>query len=213
MSDLGRLSYYLGLEVLQHDGGITLNQKRYALKVLEEVGMKDCNPLHISMDSGLKLEKSEGEKDIDATGRFESIYSEPKGVTWERNETMLKKQDTVALSSCEAEFMVGTEAVRQAMWLQDLLYEVIGILFAKTVIRIDNRSVIALMKNPVFHGHSLLEAEHVPDTEQKANILTKALAWIKYKEMRELIGVHDVDKRNFKFKKEIVKVSLSEKLL
>lgn len=68
MSDLGRLSYYLGLKVLQHDGGITLNQKRYALKVLEEVGMKDCNPLHISMDSGLKLEKSEREKDIDATG-------------------------------------------------------------------------------------------------------------------------------------------------
>lgn len=60
----------------------------------------------------------------------------------------------MALSSCEAEFIAGTEAVRQAMWLQDLLYEVIGILFAKTVIRIDNRSVIALMKNPVFHGHS-----------------------------------------------------------
>lgn len=58
----------------------------------------------------------------------------------------------------------------------------------------------------------LLEAEHVPDTEQKADILTKALAWIKYKELRELIGIHDVDKRNFKFKKEIVKVSLSEKL-
>ena len=57
MSDLGLLTYYLGIEVTQHEGGITLNQKRYALKILEETGMKDCNPVQIPMDSGLKLEK------------------------------------------------------------------------------------------------------------------------------------------------------------
>ncbi|KAL1215284.1 Retrovirus-related Pol polyprotein from transposon TNT 1-94 [Cardamine amara subsp. amara] len=32
MSDLGKLTYYLGMEVCQHEGGITLNQERYALK-------------------------------------------------------------------------------------------------------------------------------------------------------------------------------------
>lgn len=36
MSDLGRLTYYLGIEVYQHEGGITLRQERYALKILEE---------------------------------------------------------------------------------------------------------------------------------------------------------------------------------
>lgn len=36
MSDLGRLTYYLGIEVAQHDGGITLNHKRYALKFLKK---------------------------------------------------------------------------------------------------------------------------------------------------------------------------------
>lgn len=65
MSDLGKVSYYLGIEVCQHDKGITLNQDRYALKILEETGMKDSNPVHIPMYAGLKLEKSEQERERD----------------------------------------------------------------------------------------------------------------------------------------------------
>ncbi|CAN6999360.1 unnamed protein product, partial [Brassica rapa subsp. trilocularis] len=50
--------------------------------------------------------------------------------------------------------MAATEAARQAIWLQDLLGEITGALFNRTTIRIDNRSAIALSKNPVFHGRS-----------------------------------------------------------
>lgn len=67
MSDLGKLTYYLGIEVSQHSEGITLNQNRYALKILEEAGMKDCNPVHTPMETGLQLSKAENEKEIDAT--------------------------------------------------------------------------------------------------------------------------------------------------
>jgi hypothetical protein len=35
MSDLSLLSYYLGIEVKQGDGGITLSQSSYAVKILE----------------------------------------------------------------------------------------------------------------------------------------------------------------------------------
>lgn len=62
MSDLGRLTYYLGIEVTQGVDGITLNQRRYAQKILEEAGMRDCNPAHIPMEPGLKLANSEEEK-------------------------------------------------------------------------------------------------------------------------------------------------------
>ncbi|KAG7559474.1 Reverse transcriptase RNA-dependent DNA polymerase [Arabidopsis thaliana x Arabidopsis arenosa] len=55
MSDLGKLTYYLGIEVTQLDGGIMLNQRRYALKIVEEAGTKDCNPVHTPMESGLTL--------------------------------------------------------------------------------------------------------------------------------------------------------------
>ena len=106
-----------------------------------------------------------------------------------------QKQDTVALSSCEAGFMAGTEAARQAIWLQDLLSEVTGEPCETVLIRIDNQSAIALTRNPVFHGKSKhihkryhfirecvengqVEVEHVPGEEQKADILTKALGRI-----------------------------------
>lgn len=73
MSDLGKLSYYLGIKVCQHDKGITLNQHRYALKILEETGMKDSNPVQIPVDAGLKLAKSEQEREIEATSYRKTV--------------------------------------------------------------------------------------------------------------------------------------------
>lgn len=50
--------------------------------------------------------------------------------------------------------MAGTEAARQAIWLQDLLSEVIGQACEKVVIRIDNQYTIVVTKNSVFHGRN-----------------------------------------------------------
>ena len=74
MSDLGNLTYYLGIEVKQHEEGITLSQIRYALNILEEYGMRDCNSVHILMEPGLKLAKSETKRDIDATNYKKVIW-------------------------------------------------------------------------------------------------------------------------------------------
>ena len=132
-----------------------------------------------------------------------------------------QKQDTVAMSSCEAEFMAGTEAARQAIWLQDLLYEVIGLPCETAVVRIDNKSAIALKKNPLFHGRNKhihrryhfirecvenghIEVEYVPGDIQKADILTKALGRVKFQVMRSLIGVQDLEKSEFRLKGENV---------
>ena len=65
MSDLGRLSSYLGIEVKQREGSIMLSQERYAAKILEEAGLKGCNAVHIPMDAGLKLSKAEEECGVD----------------------------------------------------------------------------------------------------------------------------------------------------
>jgi len=124
----------------------------------------------------------------------------------------------VALSSCETEFMAATEAAKQAIWLQELLEEVSEKPCNKVMIRLDNKSAIALTKNPVFHGRSkhihkryhfireciennLVDVQHIPGSEQKADILTKALGRIKFKEMRDLVGMKDI---NFKLKGENV---------
>lgn len=136
-----------------------------------------------------------------------------------------QKQDIVALSSCEAEFMAATEAAKQEIWLQDLLSEIMEAEVEKAVICIDNKSAIALTKNHVFHGRSkhihrrfhfirecieneLITVEHVAGKEKKADILTKALGRIKFKEMRDLIGVKDVKDCVYRLKGEIIDLSL-----
>lgn len=124
--------------------------------------------------------------------------------------------------------MAGTEAARQAIWLSDLLGEIDETLCEKVVIKIDNQSAIALTKNPVFHGRSKhihtryhfirecveagwIEVEHVPGNQQKADILTKALGRIKFKEMRSLIGVQELEEIEFKLRGEIVEISLNKR--
>ena len=46
--------------------------------------------------------------------------------------------------------------------------------------------------------------EHVPGTKQKADILTKALAKIKFKEMRSMIQVQNLSENGLKLKRENV---------
>nr|XP_020163059.2 uncharacterized mitochondrial protein AtMg00810-like [Aegilops tauschii subsp. strangulata] len=72
MSDLGLLSYYLGLEVKQEAREITICQSSYALKILEAAGMAGCKACHTPMEPRLKLCKGSPGDAIDAT-RFRSI--------------------------------------------------------------------------------------------------------------------------------------------
>lgn len=122
--------------------------------------------------------------------------------------------------------MAGTEAARQAIWLQDVLSEITGESGDRVMIQIDNQSAIALTKNPVFHGRSKhihkryhfirecvengqVEVEYVSGDKQKADILTKALGKLRFREMRDYIGVIDLTTRNFKLKGENVGSSLN----
>jgi hypothetical protein len=65
-----------------------------------------------------------------------------------------RTQKSTALSSCEAEFMALSEAMREALWLRQLLIEVdIGFVQPITI-RVDNQSAIKLAENPVQHQRS-----------------------------------------------------------
>jgi hypothetical protein len=55
MSDLGLLSFYLGMEVKQGHTSIMLRQVAYIRKLLEKSNMWDCNRCHTSMEARLKL--------------------------------------------------------------------------------------------------------------------------------------------------------------
>lgn len=51
MTDLGKLSYYLGIEVERNRGCIKFRQTAYAKKIIEKVGLKGCNLVKFPMNS------------------------------------------------------------------------------------------------------------------------------------------------------------------
>ncbi|GKA43848.1 ribonuclease H-like domain, reverse transcriptase, RNA-dependent DNA polymerase [Tanacetum coccineum] len=287
MSDLGLLAYYLGIEVTQSNGDISIKQSAYASKILKEAGMTDCNETLIPMDPGTRLTKITEGTMVNSTeyrsligclryllhtrpdlsysvGLLSRFMQEPReqhmkairqvlryvkgtkdyGITYKHNggnkihgfsdssygvntqegkgttgivfyygespiSWSTQKQATVALSSCESEFIAATAAATQALWLKRLLSKLTHSQEEKVTIQVDNKSAIALMKNPVFHGRSKhidtkyhfirecieredIQVEFVNGEYQKADILTKALPRIKFLTMRQFIGLKNL---------------------
>ncbi|GKD98282.1 uncharacterized mitochondrial protein-like protein [Tanacetum coccineum] len=67
MSDLGELTYYLGIKVSQGKDYVEIKQERYARKILKEAGMEDCNATSYPMEKDLKLSKAEDKPEVEAT--------------------------------------------------------------------------------------------------------------------------------------------------
>ena len=119
-----------------------------------------------------------------------------------------KRQPTVALSTCEAEYIGQTQATKEAVWLRGLLSQLNPSEPATrtVVIYCDNQGAMALAKNPQFHArtkhidiqhHYVREQvtagnvalEYIPTDRQVADGLTKALCKDKFERFRDLIGL------------------------
>jgi hypothetical protein len=61
------------------------------------------------------------------------------------------KQRVVTMSSCEAEYVAATSSVTQRVWLAWLLADLKQEEARPMELRVDNKSALALMKNPIFH--------------------------------------------------------------
>ncbi|RVW56411.1 Retrovirus-related Pol polyprotein from transposon RE1 [Vitis vinifera] len=70
--DLGKLKYFLGIEIAQSSSGVVLSQRKYALDILEETGMLDCKPVDTPMDPNVKLVLGQGEP-LGDPGRYRRL--------------------------------------------------------------------------------------------------------------------------------------------
>ena len=55
MTDIGEMSYFLGVEVKQNQEGIFMSQKKYAEQILSKFRMKDCKTISTPTEAGMKL--------------------------------------------------------------------------------------------------------------------------------------------------------------
>ena len=66
MTDLGKMKYFLGIEVLQFGEGIFISQKRYAMEILRRFGMENSNEVHNPIVPGSKISKDEKGVEVDS---------------------------------------------------------------------------------------------------------------------------------------------------
>lgn len=92
-----------------------------------------------------------------------------------------KTQSVVALSSCEAEYITGSFATCQGVWVKELMEELKMAIESSIQLRIDNVSAIDLAKNPISHGrikHIEVKFHFLKDMVNKGRIV---LAYCKTK--------------------------------
>ena len=120
----------------------------------------------------------------------------------------LKKQNVVALSSTEAEYIALTHATKEAIWLRYVLADVLHPDLSLFPVRLlsDNRSAITLTRDNTFHPrtkhidiryHFIREAvdnrdialEHRRTEDMPADLFTKALPRAKLEHLSRLFGL------------------------
>lgn len=117
-----------------------------------------------------------------------------------------KKQEVVALSTTEAEYIACTAAACQGVWLRRVLHDCGARIEEPTKLWCDNMSAIAIAKNPThqgrtkhidvcFHfiwglvGDGVISMHHCRTEDQLADRFTKPLTIEKHEKLRNLLGV------------------------
>ena len=65
MTDLGLMSYFLGIEVKQDHDGVFISQKKYAKEILNKFHMEDCKRTNTPMNQKEKFSKDDGAEKVD----------------------------------------------------------------------------------------------------------------------------------------------------
>ena len=117
-----------------------------------------------------------------------------------------KKQDTVALSTAEAEYVALSSAAQECVWMRRLVSELGKPPGEPTTVLEDNQSSIAMARNPQFHGRAkhidikhhfvreqvsvgMIELKYCPTREMVADVLTKGLPQQQFSLLREMAGI------------------------
>nr|GEZ10170.1 hypothetical protein [Tanacetum cinerariifolium] len=157
ISMMGKISFFLGLQISQSPRGIFINQSIYALESLKKYGIKSCDPLDTPMVEKSKLDENKEGKAVDPS-HYYGMIGTLLYLTASRHELKfaicmcaryqarpIKKHDSfVALTAFADANHAGCQATRRNY----------GLGFNKIPMYCDNKSAIALCCNNVQHSRS-----------------------------------------------------------
>lgn len=118
---------------------------------------------------------------------------------------MAKRQNCVALSTTEAEFVSAAALAKEIIWLKKLFIEC-EVDIVNYTLFVDNMSALRLIKNPEFHQRSKhidvkyhfirdlydkgeIDVQYIKSEEQTADVLTKALPKPRLEYLRFKLGL------------------------
>ncbi|KAK1370395.1 hypothetical protein POM88_036487 [Heracleum sosnowskyi] len=188
MSMMGELNYFLGLQVKQTPDGIYVHQTKYIKNLLKRFGFENVKSKSTPVSPVSKLTADEQGQSL---------------VSWQS-----KKQNSVALSTAEGEYLAAGSCCSQILLMIQTLRGY-GIKCSTIPIYCDNTSTINISKNPVNHSrtkhiyvrhHFLrdnvakgkIELVFVSTEVQLADIFTKPLAEERFNVLCRELGMCDV---------------------
>ncbi|GJZ67241.1 ribonuclease H-like domain-containing protein [Tanacetum coccineum] len=167
MSMMGKMSFFLGLQISQSPRGIFINQSKYASEIVKKYGLHTTDSVDTPMVEKKKLDEDLQGKQakptkihLQAVKRIFRYLSETinmglcaqflgdKLVSWSS-----KKQKSTAILSIEAEYIALSRCCAQILWMRSQLTDY-GFQFNKIPLYYDNKIVIALCCNNVQHSRA-----------------------------------------------------------
>ena len=163
------------------------------MRVLRYLNGTKSHGLHYTRQSGSKLKidifsDSDWGTNVDDRRSISGFVVKVSGgpISWSS-----RTQKTVALSSCEAEFLALSEALKEALWLYQVFHELDLEYDDPITIHVDNQAAINLAHNSVLHQRSKhidirymrirdeiadgkVAVKYVPTGQNLADLLTKA---------------------------------------
>ncbi len=120
-----------------------------------------------------------------------------------------KKQNSIALSTAEAEYIASGSCCAQILWIRQQLRDY-QISCSSTILRCDNTSAIEITKNPIHHSRTkhidlryhfirdqvnqkVITLEYVPTENQLADLFTKPLSTERFNMLVREIGMRILD--------------------
>ena len=174
-------------------------------KIIKYAGGTYDYGLFYSKESNLSLA---GFSDFDYAGNVddrksttgECFYVGANFVAW-----ISKKQNSMSLSTAEAEYITARSCCSQLLWMKNVLTDY-GISQDTMVVYCDNSSAIDISKNPVQHSKTthieiryhfirdlderkIMCHEYIPTKHQNVDIFTKPLDRSKFEILFQVIGV------------------------
>ncbi|KAA0059990.1 putative mitochondrial protein [Cucumis melo var. makuwa] len=195
IKDLGNLKYFLGMEVVRSNEGISVFQRKYTLDLLTETGMLGCRPADTRPDISFAVSvvsqfmQAPYEKHMEAINRIlKYLKNTPGNFVTLRS----KKQSVVARSSVEAEYRAMSLGICEEIWLQKVLSDLHQECEIPLKLFCDNKAAISIANTPLEHDrtkhveidrHFIKERldngsiciPYIPSSQQVADVLTKGL--------------------------------------